>query len=596
MDDFYPAASTFRAIFSTASRFYQAGQYDAALVSFNEVCLMTFQVIQITNLQNYKALLCSNSTNTYLVYDSRAAVFAKLGQNKRALEDARATIRVAPERWQGYARAARLFLKCNRIDASKIMVCMALDKLGEENTERRETLLSLQADICNALKRTESRRSDQFRKLPVEIFGVIAGMVVQQDPALLLPLSHVSRQWRYVVRNHSALWNVLVLSRRRPKEKATFWVERSKGAIKELHVHQSALDTHGWSGDGLQRLKWEDLRICKIEKWDIMAYLRSISKSRALSNLEQLEVDDIELKHCLTRDSIFNQDLKLQHLSMSYTKVNLAKLTKYVTNLTCLTLRYTSSIGELTGLLAVNAQLESLVLHYIGEDTVTTTQQFAMPRLSNLEVRGIAPRPIFDCYMPALRVLRLDSLALPLDRVLNKMVNESDIHLEELLLRSCRFVDSQSVIVLLQNSPDLRFLEVSNIAYQATSIIEALAASFPTSTPSPILRGPADSSAGTPVLCPYLTNVNFSSCPDVRTGSLVRLVKSRLPLHELPSCYHQEVEARQPPDTKRIISLAMDCCPLVDADFLSWFRHKVANVNCVYVKKRQSTSKGWTGE
>ena len=327
-----------------------------------------------------------------------------------------------------------------------------------------------------------------------------------------------------------------------------------------------------------------------------MAYLRSISKSKALVNLEQLEVDDIELKHCLIRDSIFNQDLKLQRLSMSYTLVNLEKLTKYVTNLTCLTLRYTSSIGDLTGLLAANALLESLVLHYIGEDTVTTTQQFAMPRLSSLEVRGIAPRIIFDCHMPALRVLRLDSLALPLDRVLNKMVNEGDIHLEELLLRSCRFVDSQSVILLLQNSPDLRFLEVSNIAYQATSIIEALAASFPASNLSPILRSPADPSVGTPVLCPYLTNVNFSSCPDVKTGSLARLVKSRLPLDELPSSYHQELEARQPPDTKRIVSLVMDCCPLVEADFLPWFRQKVANVSCVYLKKRQSTSKGWTGD
>jgi F-box/TPR repeat protein Pof3 len=475
------------------------------------------------------------------------------------------------------------------------MVTMALDRLSEGNTERRESLLSLQADIINAQKQTVSRRSDQFRKLPVEIFGEIAAIVVRQDSTLLLPLSHVSKQWRYVVRNHNALWSVLVLSRRRPKEKAILWVERSKGIIKELSVQQGALDTRGWSGDGLQRLKWENLRICKIQKWDIMAYLRSISKPKALANLEQLEIDDIELKHCLIRDPMFNQDLKLQHLSMSYTIVNLDKLTKYVTNLTRLTLRYTSSIGELIGFLAVNALLESLVLHYVGEDTATTIEHFTMPRLFNLEIRGIAPRPIFDCYMPALRVLRLDSLALPLDRVLNKMVDESDIHLEELLLRSCRFVDSQSVILLLQNSPDLRFLEVSNIAYQATSIIEALAASFPTTDPSPITRSSTDPSVGTPVLCPYLTNVDFSRCPDIRTGSLVRLVKSRLPLDELPSSYYQE-SARQPHDVKRIVSLAMDCCPLVDADFLSWFRQKVANVNCVYVKKRQSTSKGWTGE
>ena len=538
---------------------------------------------------------CSNSSNSYLVYDSRSAVFAKLGQNKNALEDARATIRVAPERWQGYARAARLFLKCNKIDASMTMVAMALDRLSEENTERRESLLSLQTDIRNAQKQTDHRRSDQFRKLPVEIFGEIARTVIQEEPTSLLPLSHVSRQWRYVIRNHSALWSVLVLGRRRPKEKAALWVERSKGVIRELRVQLSALDARGWSGEGLQRLKWEDLRICKIQKWDIMAYLRSISKPRALANLEQLEIDDIELKHCLIRDPMFNQDLNLQHLSMSYTQVNLAKLTKHVTNLTCLTLRYTSSNGELTVFLAANTLLEALVLHYVGEDTMTTTEQFTMPRLTSLEIRGIAPRPIFDCHMPALRILRFDSLALPLDGVLNKLLKESDVHLDELVLRSCRFVDSQPVLSLLQNSPDLHFLEVSNIAYQATSIIEALAASFPASDPSPVLKGPADPSVGTPVLCPYLTSVDFSRCPDVRTGSLVRLVKSRLPLEELPSG-HQELVIRQPPDVKRIISLAMDCCPLVDADFLSWFRQKVANVNCVYVKKRQSTYKGWTGK
>jgi len=475
------------------------------------------------------------------------------------------------------------------------MVTMALDRLSEENTERRESLLSLQSDIRNAQKQADHRRSDQFRKLPVEIFGEIARAVIQEDPTLLLPLSHVSRQWRYVIRNHSALWSVLVLSRRHPKEKATLWVERSKGAIRELRVQLSALDSRGWSGDGLQRLKWEDLRICKIQKWDIMAYLRSISKPRALANLEQLEVDDIELKHCLIRDPMFNQDLKLQHLSMSSTQVNLEKLTKHVTNLTCLTLRYTSSNGELTAFLAANMLLESLVLHYVGGDTVTTVKQFTMPHLSSLEIRGIAPRPIFDCHMPVLRILRFDSLALPLDGVLNKMVTQSDIHLEELVLRSCRFVDSQPVILLLQNSPDLRFLEVSNIAYQATSIIEALAASFPTSDPGPSLRTPADLSVGIPVLCPYLTNLDFSRCPDVRTGSLVRLVKSRLPLEELPAGY-QELVSRQPPDVKRIASLAMDCCPLVDADFLSWFRQKVANVNCVYVKKRQNTYQGWTGE
>ena len=37
-----------------------------------------------------------------------------------------------------------------RINASMTMMSMALDRLGEKNTVRRETLLSLQADSQNA--------------------------------------------------------------------------------------------------------------------------------------------------------------------------------------------------------------------------------------------------------------------------------------------------------------------------------------------------------------------------------------------------------------------------------------------------------------
>ena len=98
MDDFHPAAFTFRAIY--AAPLPDSTRRVNTIVSVNEVCLNDITFKLITNLQttkNYKALLCSNSTNIYLVYDSRSAVFAKLGQNKRALEDARAIIRVAPE-------------------------------------------------------------------------------------------------------------------------------------------------------------------------------------------------------------------------------------------------------------------------------------------------------------------------------------------------------------------------------------------------------------------------------------------------------------------------------------------------------------------
>lgn len=54
MDNFYPAASNFRAIFNTALKFYQAGQYDAALVSFNEVCNLHIDIFHQINNFNFR--------------------------------------------------------------------------------------------------------------------------------------------------------------------------------------------------------------------------------------------------------------------------------------------------------------------------------------------------------------------------------------------------------------------------------------------------------------------------------------------------------------------------------------------------------------
>ena len=83
--------------------------------------------------------------NLYQLLDTRAAVHEKLGQYKDALKDAKKTIDIAPERWQGYARAARVFLQLNRVESAQKMITLALEKLKE--TERYASLLSLQAEI-----------------------------------------------------------------------------------------------------------------------------------------------------------------------------------------------------------------------------------------------------------------------------------------------------------------------------------------------------------------------------------------------------------------------------------------------------------------
>ena len=60
MEEFYQRAATptFRDIFNSALRFYQTGQYDAALADFNEVCLFNSHYIYIVHPPNLNIRPC----------------------------------------------------------------------------------------------------------------------------------------------------------------------------------------------------------------------------------------------------------------------------------------------------------------------------------------------------------------------------------------------------------------------------------------------------------------------------------------------------------------------------------------------------------
>ncbi|KAF8177037.1 hypothetical protein BJ912DRAFT_694357 [Pholiota molesta] len=88
-------------------------------------------------LEQFNKAIDNGAQDNYLMLDTRAAVYAKLGETKKALKDAKKTIEVAPDQWQGYSRAAQLFITVNKPEASLTMVKLGLSKLKEEHTERR---------------------------------------------------------------------------------------------------------------------------------------------------------------------------------------------------------------------------------------------------------------------------------------------------------------------------------------------------------------------------------------------------------------------------------------------------------------------------
>jgi len=517
--------------------------------------------------------------DNYLILDSRAAVLMKLGKTKEALQDAKRTIDLAPEGWQGYARAARLFFITRRYDASLKMVSMAMGKLRAEDTQRRTSLLSLEADVRKAQDDQEMHRrrfTDHMGKLPIELFGEIARLLVEKDHTISIPLSQVSKHWRTVVHNIPYLWNVLVLTKQKPKRKAKLWIERSIGRIHELSIRSTAVDTPHWPVESLRNLQWEYLRVLKVENWNPVPFLRSIGKFRVLANLERVVFHNVP-GHLEPEARIYNlcKQECLRHLTMSSMIADLDDLVSRTGNLTSITLQGVGVLkGKLFDLFEANPTLESLTIE-TSVDLGTSRTDLAFTVLTRLQIKDCLPDAIVSASLPALRILRLDSIIHPIHTFLPNLVTSGSHYLNELILRSCRF-RTGSLIDLLRHSPELQILEVSNIAGQCTAVIEALAASY---SPSCSTGSSRDQTVDIPILCPNLTQVNFSKCTDIQTGPLVRMVRSRLPLPDRSSNL-------ETPHVKRIHSLVIDGCPNVDSTWIAWFRENVRSVSCVYMTRK----------
>jgi hypothetical protein len=465
------------------------------------------------------------------------------------------------------------------------MVSLAMGKLKAEDTQRRTSLLSLEADVRKAqddMAKHRQRFTDHMGKLPIELFGEIVRLLVQKDHTASIPLSQVSKHWRTVVHNTPYLWNVLVLSKQRPKQKAKFWIERSNGRIQELSIRSSAIDTPHWPDDSLRNLRWEYLRVLKVENWNPVPFLHSIGKSEALANLERVVFHQVPqgLDPAARVYGLCKQEY-LRHLTISSMTADVEALLSRTGNLTSITFQGVTALEQnFFNLLEANPALESLTIDTF-QVAKTNCTDLALENLAQLHIKNCLPDVIVSASLPALHTLRLDTTMDPIHTFLANLVTSGSHHLNELVLRSCRF-RADSLIDLLQHSPELQILEVSNVVGQCTAVIEALAASY---SPPSATDSSRNQTVDIPVLCPNLTQVNFSRCTEIQTGPLVRMIRSRLPLPDKSSMTEGGILERTR-DVKRIDSLVVDGCPNVDSTWIAWFRENVRSVSCVYMTKK----------
>ncbi|KAH6911392.1 hypothetical protein BKA70DRAFT_1423144 [Coprinopsis sp. MPI-PUGE-AT-0042] len=181
---------SWKVFFSTGMRSLREGDLEVAVDYFSKA-------------------LDAKPDNMCLVYDARSSALAKLGKHRDALKDVRKTIELAPEQWQGYLRAARLFHHLRKHSNAMVMVDIALDKCPESLPKRSE-IEALKIKIRTAQVEHIRRTQNHSAILPIELFTEIVHMLIDDDPASLLQVSHVCRHWQSVVGANSLFWRTLV--------------------------------------------------------------------------------------------------------------------------------------------------------------------------------------------------------------------------------------------------------------------------------------------------------------------------------------------------------------------------------------------------
>ncbi|TFY68392.1 hypothetical protein EVG20_g3565 [Dentipellis fragilis] len=560
-------------------------------------------------LQSFSSAIDSSDSPPYTLFDSRAAVYEQAGRYKDALLDSKKVIDLAADRWQGYARAARLFLLLKKYQSAAQMTSLALERIpdGEQNNARRESLVQLENNIRQAQAQAailmQQRQADNrvlvdpVGNLPVELISHIF-LLANDSPVTPLYLSHVSRRWHDIAISLPSLWRVLVLSKNKPAEKAKIWKSRARHWINELRFKNEpgnplVIDRGSISIEPLQKLisdelddlQWERVKVCKLHDIPLSAFERALAACHlrgCLRDLDELQV----IFHDLVSVDIRNSGI---HRS------------------------------PLRALMQANPKLEKLVFHaspfsrvYLSD--FDSTDPLTMAHLEHLEFSHVAEVSAITnkLSLPALQVLRLWSIsdARPsFDAIVQNMGSNVE-GLTELSFRQS-VVDVRTLARVLLQSLQLEIFQLcsASLSGRTNDIVDILnappSASYRRYNALDLLSSPA---SGFPIACPSLRHVDLSQCSDLTAGPVVRMVSVRLKLHSSEPEAEAEPSSQpaqspgpadgvddqaalpsKPPQISKIETLVIDGCQQIEADTLPWLRQSVPMFSCVYLTKKEAS-------
>lgn len=579
-----------KVFFSKGIAAFQAGKYQEALLCFTEALSQEGQKEQ--QLQLY-----------YSIYDSRAATYEKLNRPRDALHDVKRAIQLGQSRWQAYARGARLLAQTQRYDAAIGMADRALAKIDAELElgvdaskkasatanlgRRRAELESIKASALRNLSKNgtpnkvkekrrhsdadSSPRSSYISSLPIELLTEIFSLVIANDhTALARMILRVCQDWRRVAWSCPALWNTLVLGdakispRHGPRKKAGVWLARSAGHIRDLRVHARAVEHSDWLMSleaELTLLKWHGLRRLTIERWDLGKYLKSASLERSLESLYKLEIVDA-VGSSTPRESLLSPachltELSLERVQLSFDSI-FSRSLRHVTLNNCY-----HGQEHIFKILELQPLLETFTARELPAKFIRRWQ-FAGPlnlnHLTHIDLTMCFLPPVERLHVPNLRVLRISQSGFPLDGAFVHLASLNLTNFDELSLSQVP-CQPRPLVTFLRTVPTLTTLRLTSNENLASEVVEALA--------NPVQRN-------TDLLCPQLQHADVSQSPDIKSATLVRLVRSRI------------LDSQDDVTVSKIHTLKMDGCHGVEADLLPWFRERVPEVSCIYLSKKEA--------
>jgi F-box/TPR repeat protein Pof3 len=497
---------------------------------------------------------------------------------------------LVPARWQAYSRTARLLLKTQQFGPAVKMVNRAYARIKEDGSlasvdsdasaRYRQLCAELETIKASALRGLNDGRDIIVRphqpscytsELPTELLTEIFTLVTRRDPtAIARTLIRVCRRWRQVALNCPALWDILVLgaseSRREPRKRAKAWLRLSKGEIHDLRVFENAVMHDDWRKkleEELKSLKWSGLRALTIQLWDIVGYLTSISSQEILGTLEKLTIVEDSSNTTSRWDSLLSATRQVTEMHLNGVRFNpRAIASRILRRLVIERCNY----GDHHALEFFELQpfIETLII----SQTVSVrpwhyTKPIHLNYLTHMDVSKCYMMSLENLFVPNLRVLRLFQSGTLIPPDLRHLASMHLTNFEELSLSQVIY-DTKTLIEFLETVPTLKRLELKAVQGSVTEVIEALA--------EPRQSGDSTSEARLP--CPRLEHLDVSDTPDIKSATLVRLVKSRF------------VDVEEDHAVTRIQSLKMDGCPRIEPDILPWFRQHVPVVSCIYLSKK----------